>query len=527
MNKVEVNFNPYLPELKVYINGRTVSKFSSITAYRNAPFIEWCESFFAEIHREVNDTYGLIFVGTEFEAEIMEWLSSKEPYCKSFETVAPSLNQSIFDRLSTIEKLSGENGNQLTVKLFSEDDSLSQAMLDILDENGTFVRDTDITALCGDCPLVNIEIKMVPFQDFIENGKQALNLIVTAQFPDDAFVDKYDDPNAPTFVFSIASNSGFWAKKGNSYIYSVDADSLSDYLLKIVTGYLLCGLLSEKSYQIQRGYESGSLVMTDDEYKALEKVCLTEPTYKATIPKELYRGRSFTVTIQECPEIADHQYRAESNDANVILTEGLHLKTVNAGEAEIKLFKEDSPDVLASQTIKVKEAALIERIEVFPQYKGIRESLEDVVEVKTFPENAVNAHEIQWSTSDPCIAIITDNKTILGVSCGRCELIISAGDVIGKAQIEVMPPLEDIVCPTSVVNLAVGEQAEWKYTLKPENCYERDLIKIWSSDEGVASYLGGYIVGKTPGTANLTVYTLDNRIKKTCHIVVSKKKLFK
>jgi len=527
LNKVTVDYNPYLPELKVFINERTISKFSSITAYKNMPFVEWCERFFSEIHREVNDTYELLFVGTDFEAEIIQKLAEQDFYCKSFTIADPQLNQSIFDRLAIIEKITGESNCELTVRLFSDDDLLLDAMLDILDENGTFSRESDESANCADCPLVNIDVKKVPLQDFFEQDKLSLNLVVTTQNPDDDMIERFDNYDATTFIFYIGSTSDFIGKSGNTFIYSVDADSLSDYLLKIIVGYKLCAILSEKSYQIQKDIESNRLTITDNEFDLFEKVCLTQPIYKVDIPKEFYKGRSIVPKIKECPEINDNSYYATSDHNNVIQVDGINLKAVDSGSTEIKIFKENCPEAIFTGEIKVSDAVLIDRIEIFPKYKGIREHSEDTVDITTYPENAVNKHEIKLTTSDSSIAQITEGNTISGVSCGCCDLIVTAGDIVGKAQIEVMPPLEDIICPTSVVNVTAGEQIEWKYALTPENCYERDLIKIWSSDESVAGYMGGYIIGKNPGTANISIYTPDNRIKKNCHVTVSKKKLFR
>ena len=494
--------------------------------YKNAPFVEWCDHFFSEIHREVNDIYELLFVGTEFEAEIMKKLAEKDSYCKSFDVSDSLINHSIFDRLATIEKLTDENNCLLTVSLFSEDDSLAQAMFGILEESGTFVSESDKTATCSDCPLVNIVIEKASLTNFLEDGDSSLNLILTNQIPDDDFIDKYDNYDKATFVFYIGTTSFFEKKVGNVFIYSVDADSLSDYLLRIIIGYSLCGILSEKSYQMQKAYESGVLVMTDEEYALLEKICLISPIYKANIPTELYKGRSCEININECPEISECQYLLESDNNDIIKIVGMQLIAISSGTAEIKIFKEGESDVLLSGKVKVIDAILIDRIEIFPRNKSIKENMEDSVEVTIYPETAANFNEIQWSTSDPNIAYVTNTKTIFGVSCGSCELTISAGAVTGNAKIEVMPSLKDIFCPTSVVTLAVGEQVEWKYVLIPENCYERDLIKIWSSDEKVAAYMGGYIIGKSVGTANISVYTSDNQIKKNCLVTVSKKKLF-
>jgi len=292
MNKVTVDFNPYIPELKVYVNDRTVSKYSSIMTYKNMPFIKWCELFFDEIYKEVNDSYKLIFVGTEFEAEIFEKLSHEQSRCISFIYREPELNATIFERLIELEKLQDINGqDEIMVNLLSDDESLIDAALDILDESGTFLYQTEESVICDDCPLVDFIIQKSFGQNKAEN---AINIVLAGNYPDDEMINQYDD-NEPAFIFNITSESSFSEKIGNVYIYFIDADRLSEYLMKVIVGYRLCAFLSDEAYKLQ----NNDFHLTEPEKDELVKICLTHPIYKTDLPKEMYKGRSFKLDIKE------------------------------------------------------------------------------------------------------------------------------------------------------------------------------------------------------------------------------------
>lgn len=61
MNKVSVNYDPYLPELKINVNDRRLPEYSALMKYKHCPFSEWVGVFFNEIAREVNDSYELSY----------------------------------------------------------------------------------------------------------------------------------------------------------------------------------------------------------------------------------------------------------------------------------------------------------------------------------------------------------------------------------------------------------------------------------------------------------------------------------
>ena len=54
MNQVVVFYNPFLPELKISVNGKKLSPYSSLMSFQHQRLEKWSDCLFTELYREVN-----------------------------------------------------------------------------------------------------------------------------------------------------------------------------------------------------------------------------------------------------------------------------------------------------------------------------------------------------------------------------------------------------------------------------------------------------------------------------------------
>ena len=148
------------------------------------------------------------------------------------------------------------------------------------------------------------------------------------------------------------------------------------------------------------------------------------------------------------------------------------------------------------------------------------------VELTCQPPDAVNTGDLHWHTDNESVAAVTPFGQITGIGCGTAVVTVSTPETETKLHVVVNPDIADIELSHTYLEIRAGESAVWNYMVIPEDCYQRDMIICRCSDESVASYRSGCIIGKSPGTASVSVCTPDNRIMKTCRITVTKKKLF-
>ncbi len=104
---------------------------------------------------------------------------------------------------------------------------------------------------------------------------------------------------------------------------------------------------------------------------------------------------------------------------------------------------------------------------------------------------------------------------------GRQEIQIISGENTNTFSVEVHEEgalIKDINIPERLtVTTGVEKLLEVVYT--PDTIYDSELI-ITSSDESVVHTRGSYLIGKTPGTAIVTVTDKYGRVKRTCEVTV-------
>ena len=87
MNQVVVFYNPFLPELKISVNGKKLSPYSSLMSFQHQRLEKWSDCLFSELYREVNSDYEMFCVSNEFTCE---WLGAGKQKCSLHFLCKPS-----------------------------------------------------------------------------------------------------------------------------------------------------------------------------------------------------------------------------------------------------------------------------------------------------------------------------------------------------------------------------------------------------------------------------------------------------
>lgn len=68
--EVEIEYNPYKPQLKVVIDGVQIPAFSRLVQYSDEYIWQWAPEIIDALYAEVHDDFILSFIGTDQDAEI-------------------------------------------------------------------------------------------------------------------------------------------------------------------------------------------------------------------------------------------------------------------------------------------------------------------------------------------------------------------------------------------------------------------------------------------------------------------------
>lgn len=518
MNHIIVFYNPYLPELKISVNGKKISPYSALMSFQHQRLDKWCDSLFSELYREVNSDYEVLCISNEFSCDWLNELAQRNPHCLSFTSQPLPLDSNVYERLGKLELLGcEEESNSIVIPVLnaSEDAGMTDAVYEILEEQGIFEDITPEGAVWYDCPLVNIElISCSPGNDLPYD----IPFVIVLCSNENDYIRV--DADVPVYVLVMGTETRFVRRQGGKLLFTVDPDDIGNVILSILEEEALCPLLSQLSYQFP--YEAAEL-LTESEKEELALVCHAAPICKVAIPKVCDLGRSVSLDTQVMPQNTDAQIRIVSDEPSILAVTDGALVPCAAGTAEVAVFIGSDPYPVASEIIKVRHRNLITGITLFPSALYMPEDGSGRLEVTVTPPDAENLDEIYWESSDSSIAFAEAQTGIITAnSCGRCRITAYTQETSASVWVEVQPAIEDIVLPSSYVELGAGEQKEWRYKVFPENAFGADTLRVVSSNKNVADYRGGYVIGKGIGECKIYIKSPNSNISRELRVAVRK-----
>lgn len=519
MNQAVIFYNPFLPELKVSVNGRPLSSYSAIMQYRHSRLSSWCTDIFPELYREANGPFHVKCISTPFVCGWMERIAEQEECCPGFSSEDLPLGESVYERLERLELLGYEGTEEIAVPVWnaSGDRAMTAAAFEIVEEEGLFSLDETGALSWEECPLACIRLYEARSESALSyKSPFALALCGSAEdgLPDGEGLD--------VFALVMGSATRFLEKRGRCVCFEVDPDDLGEVVLEILAEQALCAFLSGICYQFP---EEQKALLTDQEKEQLELLTAAAPVCRACLPDRLDPGYPFAVEYTAYPSDPHTALCIRTDAEDVIAAEGNEIKGMREGSARVDVYYGEDPYPVASKVITVCRRELIRQIRVFPSVLYLPVGGEKKVEVTYDPPGAEDAAEIRWKSSDGSVASVdgTDG-TVRGLKCGFCELTVFTKGAESRVSVQVQPAITDILCPCSRLEICAGEQAEWKYSVVPENAYGADTIRVFSSDKNVAEYRGGYVIGKHAGECRICIKTADSSVSRELRVTVRKGK---
>jgi len=152
---------------------------------------------------------------------------------------------------------------------------------------------------------------------------------------------------------------------------------------------------------------------------------------------------------------------------------------------------------------------------------GNTETLSPVIS----PSNATNQN-VTWSSSNNAAATVSTYGTVTAVSAGSATITVTTADGGKKASCSVTVvsasiPVTGVSLNKSSISLTVGGAETLYETIAPYNATNQNII--WSSSNTAVATVSAYgiVTAVSPGSATITVTTVDGSKKATCSVSVS------
>lgn len=522
MNRVAILYNPFLPELKIAINGKRLSSYSALMSYQHYRLEQWCDKLFPELCREINADYEVLCISTEFACAWLRTLADRDPHCVGFTQQPFTLNDSIYDRLGRLELLGGtEEEEEVCIPVInaSGEPSMVASVWEILEEQAELEPVSDTEMVWADCPGAALHLQICRDDDRLLREAP-----VTFVLCDSAEARFFLESRRPVYALVMGVTSRYLGHRNGAVVFEADPDDLSNLLCEILAEEVLCPQLSRKSYALS---QDSSAPLTETEKEDLKLLCQVSPVCTVRLPEVMDLGRDTIVEPRFWPEGQDLPVQFHSDTQEVLQTRELVLHPVGTGTAEVSVFVGTDPYPAATGRVKVRQRRLITGISLFPSTLCMPLEGTSSLRMDLTPADGENADEIRWSSDDEAIASVEAVSGVIRAhACGCCRITASTREAAVSAEVEVQPALRDIVCPCSFLEVEVGKQKEWRFRVEPENAYGADTLAVTSSDRTVAEYRGGYVIGKKAGECRIFIKSADGSVGRELHVTVRKKKLF-
>lgn len=153
------------------------------------------------------------------------------------------MDANVYERLGKLEMLGGEETDEsiiIPVVNVSNNDEMTTAVYEVLEEQGIFEDVSDDGITWTDCPLTTVEIK--PFDANDELPYDAPVVVALCESEDDYI---RLDTDAPIYALVMGTETRFIKRQGTKLYFSVDPDDIGKLLLGIIEEEALCPFLSQ------------------------------------------------------------------------------------------------------------------------------------------------------------------------------------------------------------------------------------------------------------------------------------------
>lgn len=225
-------------------------------------------------------------------------------------------------------------------------------------------------------------------------------------------------------------------------------------------------------------------------------------------------------------------WQSSSESVATVSAEGV-VSPIGQGECIITATADDGSNLSVACSVKVTEPTGYGFDFVFGGNSYNKETLDllvgDTYQFNLKPKSGyVLPREVNWSSSDPDVASVTDKGLVVALSSG--ETVIAASAIVGNQEVKVectvqvaLPPVkvESIVISPEECEIEVGDHFPLETKVLPENAAVKTLFWTSNAPSIVSVNEWAEISALSVGEAIITAHAKDgSRVSGSCYVKV-------
>lgn len=508
---VELQYNPYVPRLKVLINGKQPSDFSQLIQYSNEDIWQWCNEILDVIYSEIRDDFVVSFIGYKNDADLLAFTAKKCPHCLGVKQQKYMVNEPLQKRLGKMNQLiknSGITSYKKTVVKASF--AVSDSMTAYLDD----IKDIDINNLF--CSVLVSLKNTVP----VNSNENDCYFIITDD-PKNAAqqIEGYPNNPNPYFVICVGANKELLDVSRKALFLQTTSDSM---ITTIFECFLKIPLLKAFRECVKSIPASSAI------FHQTQVVSAVEPIVNIEFELPIEVGKSNKINVSLDPPIGQPpklEYKVQNG--TIASCDGIHIYGQSAGETKLEIYRMGEKMPFDVKKVQVIKRNRITKLMLSENDLTVGLNDKKLIKCDYAPTDADNVREITWRSSDSKVIKVDNTGRIIAVGLGECRIICTAENVSAQCVCKVKPYLKEITIETPLeedtLQLMPMQELNLKIKTIPNDSIDGKIV-VKSSDCGIVNVVGQKLLAKNKGEATITVSNATNRITKVFKVIVGKPK---
>lgn len=507
---VELEYNPYIPQLQIVIDGLQPPDFSRLIQYSDEDIWHWAHEIVDTIYAEVRDDFILTFTGTEQDAAIIQYVCENCKNCVGFKHKDFQISDALPKRMGKLNQLIKKAGITAYERTVIDAAFLIPPTQQHLLED---IMSIDINNLfCA----VRVST-MGPKSQRDESPDSVLFILANSLEEGTRYLGKAN-LQKPAYILVLGNNDSVLCITKDYWCIETSQERLFETIFNCFIQMPLVSAFRKCITSIHGGKKLA---------KEIQLVLCTEPIISITTDKEVEVGKSIRIIAAQEPDVGIMpKLIYKIRNQQIASCDGLSVYGLSEGDCVLEVYKSGSKQPFFTKNIHAYKRNRITRLILSDDSMLMGVSDHKRIALDYYPTNADNTKEILWKSTDEKVATIDSSGNVVARSPGSCRIICTAENVSAQCICTVKPYLEDLVFDFTLDengNIVMQPLQELGVHAEriPNDCIDGE-ITISSSNYDVVNVANSTLYAKNGGEAIITIKNSSARISRSFNVVVSK-----
>lgn len=258
--------------------------------------------------------------------------------------------------------------------------------------------------------------------------------------------------------------------------------------------------------------------------KAYCKITVKEKVSSITLSASsvtLVTGKTKTLTATASPSSAtDKSVSWSSSDKEIVTVSKGKITAVKAGTAYIKAKAKDGSGVYARCKVTVIQAP--KKVKLSLSEATLTRGDKMTLTAKVTPSNSYDK-TVTWKSNKTSVAKVSSSGVVTAVKAGTATIICTSSvndSIKAYCVVTVEEPVKGIELSVDRMTLITGKTKKLSYQIKPSDATNKE-VKFTSSNKDIVKVNSkGVVEAVGPGTATVSVRTVDGYYVDKCKVTV-------